>query len=206
MHISNKQIDTICKLINIDRSDIMYKYDDTKNHPYLDGNVIFINSINDWREIYQFAHEALHFSFFQHTNGTTTEDVAWIEEVVCEAFSIYCVELLCQTERNYWLGYRERDLYIRYCGIKGPKHICNLKHLNEELRGYKSKELLQYIHPCALDIYHIIDSNLKELDRFFNYMQFVKDNKIIRSQDSTITLPLYDLQEAAENGLFYEKK
>ena len=121
MNITNKQIEQICKLIDINHQDVVWNYHETIKNPSFSPNdkSIRINKMNNWKEIYQFSHEALHLSFFEHTNGMAPRDVMWIEEILCEAFSLYCVELLCKDEIIDWCGYYKRDFYIRNCKISG---------------------------------------------------------------------------------------
>lgn len=197
MGINRPIIQDICGLIHLDPNSFEIKYQHNKNprvYPY--RRVIYISQTHNWKEIYQFAHEALHLSFFDHNNQCYTENINWVEEIVCEAFSLYCLINFAKDECRSWYGYMSPGFYIWNCGIKGPKSIHSLKHLNDELLGDKDYEILQYIHPYVLKILQMMRQSIEHLQLFLNYTRFIEDNKICPNPDIKITLILNDMQEA----------
>ena len=197
-----KTIDSICELVQIDKDSFQLIYK-REGDPEVDweNRIIYIEETNDWRKIYQFSHEALHLSFFDHNNQIHVPELNWIEEVVCEAFSIYCLTKYADDERINWCGYLWADFYKVNCKVDA-KEIRNLYHLNEELAGHKSYEVLQYIHPYVLDIVNILSWSTNQLHAFLNYTKFTNNNTIVENRNVKITMVLKDLQEKQQMECF----
>ena len=95
--------DYLCKELDINY-EIQIEYADL-NVPmcYPDKGKIQIVRRQNWNEIYRLSHELLHISFYEHNENTFAKECIWIEEIVCEAYSIMCLERFARNERIQWL-------------------------------------------------------------------------------------------------------
>ena len=68
----------------------------------------------DWNIIYQLSHEMMHLCFAENMGFFVgRQQLIWIEEIVCEAYSIYSLKKHAQDETKKWFGYLYDDFYIR---------------------------------------------------------------------------------------------
>ena len=201
MSITREQINTICNIVDVNSDSFKLEYrDNCGPEILLKERIIHINNTNDWREIYQFAHEVLHLSFWDHTGEGNVWEVNWIEEIVCESFSIYCLCSFADAERINWCGY----LFPNFYKIKNrnlvPIKIGSLDQLNQELDGHKSFEILDFIQPYVLCISDLMLCDIENLYNCLNYMVFVENNKIVIDKNVKITKVLHELQYLIEHS------
>lgn len=129
----------------------------------------------DWNIIYQLSHEMMHLCFAENMNFFIgSQQFIWVEEIVCEAYSIYSLKKHAQDEMKKWFGYLYDDFYIRM-GIAHEIEIENIKTLNTKLNGYKDYNIRQYIHPLSLEILRIIEHDKKAFSGFWDYSIFFND-------------------------------
>ena len=147
-----------------------------------------------WNEVYQLSHELLHAAFYKY-NGCMPCEYLWIEEIVCEAFSIYCIEKYCHSEKIYWFGYLLENYYILNGNVSEHEEIKTIKELNEKLGEFKEYGVRQFIHPYALNIKNIINEDFGQLEEFLNYRKYIQDGKIESDATNRIAIKLFSLQE-----------
>lgn len=85
----------VIKTLKQARVPIFYKKDE-----YIDNNLIGVNidNYNLWARVaYQLSHELCHYEIFM-INGEKSQITSWIEETICEAFSLFFLKCL----RDYW--------------------------------------------------------------------------------------------------------
>lgn len=186
-----------------DKERIVYFDARTKIHlqNYLDDRIdnnpaLFVGLKHpyNWNEVYQLSHELLHAAFYKY-NGCMPCEYLWIEEIVCEAFSIYCIEKYCHSEKIYWFGYLSQNYYILNGNVSEPEKIKTIKELNGKLGGFKEYGVRQFIHPYALDIKNIINEDFGQLEEFLNYRKYIQDGKIEIDATNRIAIKIFSLQE-----------
>ena len=164
--------------------------------------LITIYLMEYWNCIYQVSHELLHLAFYEHKhisknyNTVSCINVMWIEEIVCEAFSIFCLEKYAFSQYKYWRGYLNKKFYILNGNIKNQAEINTIEELNQRLKGYKDFESRQFIHPIALQISEIIKSDFNELLYFLNYIDHLEKNRISKdfATENKIAKTIYSFQ------------
>ena len=196
MHLTKTLITQICDLIDLDKESFQIELRPGFN-PECDliNRIIYISVKDGWRSIYQFSHEALHLSFFDHNNHFISDDFLWIEEIVCEAFSIYCLEQFVVNEKKDWKYLLYEECYILISKIQAPKTIQSLQHLNNELIGDKDESTLQYIHEYVLHLYMMMISDIEHLQSFLDFVKYTSGGRIMQETRHVLARPLIDLQE-----------
>ena len=197
MGLTQEQINTMCQLVDVDTSSVRWFYTPTFQNPYylLADRTIHISKTDDWREVHQFAHEVMHLSFAEHTNHIHDPDLIWIEEIVCTAFSIYCIDYLCQLEFRLWKPYLNNNVYSLYFGSNKLRRIQDIAELNKHLDGDKDYDVLNFVHPYVLRIYKAMLKDRTTITEFLNYLLYVKDDRVVFKYDIEFTLPLVEIQE-----------
>lgn len=178
-------IDEIRKMLNIKsipQVDIV-SYTEENNSPGLfwhgkDVKIKLIDVHQYWNLIYQASHEMLHLAFLENNNFKNHINTNWVEEIVCEGFSIYCLKCFAREEHLQWFGYLKPDFYLCNGNCKNAAKVSSLKELNMELAGVKSYEIRQLIHPTALEVENIIERNISELTRFLDFHSYTDGMKI----------------------------
>lgn len=191
--------DYLCKELDI-KNKIQFEYADL-NAPQCSPEIGKIQIVRrqNWNEIYQLSHELLHISFYEHNENTLAKDCIWIEEIVCEAYSIMCLERFARDERIQWVGYLYDDFYIRNGNVNNVDTVSSVDELNKKVSGYKEFCIRQFIHPTALRIKSVIECNSKELIEFLDYQKYVEDGRLTLINDNKILQILFDFQELIEN-------
>ena len=195
----NEIVASICKMFGYDDINVEVVFEDALNSPYFDSETNIVHLVKRdgillWNLVYQFSHEYLHYMFQIHSKGQNKDDSRWIEEIVCEAFSIYCLTLYCIEEGRYWHGYLYHNFYILNRNIESCKPIKGLGNLNFALSGYKEMNTRQFIHPVVLRILKIIEMNYKQLLDMLDLTKFVSGNEITGIHDNEIISILSDFQ------------
>lgn len=169
-------------------------YFDADSSPYLlNGREIHLHKTNDWRETYQLSHELLHQVFFVN-NRIKRADVMWIEEIVCESFSIFCLLYFELDDIDKWFGYLYPDFYRIFCGVHSVRSVDSIEILNKFLSGYKTLEILQFIHPTVLQILSIIQKDFSQLLSFKKYADFLSGDVLKKDTTNLIADALYVFQ------------
>ena len=169
-------------------------YFDADSSPYLlNGREIHLHKTNDWRETYQLSHELLHQVFFVN-NRIKRADVMWIEEIVCESFSIFCLLCFELDDIDKWVGYLHPDFYCIFCGVQPVRSVDSIEILNKFLSGYKTLEILQFIHPTVLQILSIIQKDFSQLLSFKKYEDFLSGDVLKKDTTNLIADVLYVFQ------------
>lgn len=191
--------DYLCKELDINY-EIQIEYADL-NVPmcYPDKGKIQIVRRQNWNEIYRLSHEFLHISFYEHNENTFAKECIWIEEIVCEAYSIMCLERFARNERIQWFGYLYNDFYIRNGNVNDVDTVSSIDELNKKVSGYKEFCIRQFIHPTALRIKSVIEGDNKELIKFLDYQKYVEGSRLALINDNKILQILFDFQESIEN-------
>lgn len=186
----------LCKELNIS-SDIQMEYIDS-NAPVCcpTKQKVQIVRRQDWNDVYQLSHELLHIAFYQHNGNTSLDEFVWVEEILCEAFSIFCLEKFCQDEKRQWFGYLLEDFYIRNGNVDKADYIKSLDELNQKVSGFKEFGVRQFVHPIALRIKNILDKDFSELLNFMNYKKYIGEDHFLVNGDNHILQVLYELQES----------
>ena len=181
-------------ILNVD-DDISLEYVEDKMPSYVphEKRIQIVKELY-WNEVYQLSHELLHAAFYKY-NGCMPCEYLWIEEIVCEAFSIYCIEKYCHSEKIYWFGYLSQNYYILNGNVSEPEKIKTIKELNGKLGGFKENGVRQFIHPYALDIKNIINEDFDQLEEFLNYRKYIQDGKIEIDATNRIAIKIFSLQE-----------
>lgn len=185
----------LCKELHID-NEIQLEYIDS-NTPVCCPEIRKVKIVKNqnWNDVYQLSHELLHMSFYEHNGNITLNECMWIEEMVCEAYSIMCLERFSQHERIRWFGYLDNEFYIKNGNVSTADTVSSIEELNEKVSGYKEFGIRQFIHPVALHIKSVIENDINELIDFFNYQKFVKGNRLALTNDNRVLRILFDFQE-----------
>lgn len=161
-------------------------YTAENNSPELSWNgknvkIKLINVHQYWNLIYQASHEMLHLAFLENNNFINYSDTTWVEEIVCEGFSLYCLKCFAKEEYLQWFGYLKPDFYLSNGNCKNVTKVSSLKELNMKLTGIKSYEIRQFIHPTALEVENIIERNISELTGFLDFQSYTDGLKITKN-------------------------
>lgn len=191
----------ICELLKV-TDDILYIIEEESKYPYInyEDKQIHIIQTNDWRIVYQLSHELLHYAFMIYSEYLDTNYI-WFEEILCEAFSIYCLEQFCDRDYDSWYHYLSPNMYYLEKFVTHENAIAKksitLIELNEMLKGFKSYEIRQFIHPLALRIKAVINNNFSDLTDCLNYTKFITDNKLQNIKNNKIVLLINDFIETS---------
>lgn len=194
------------------KSIINYKedYDSTKDSPFIKINPrlsqITICFTGKWNDTYQLSHEILHLFFAENNNFNMNADTTWVEEIVCEAFSIYCLSIYENDAlydlyiNNTWSGMLLSDFYFK-AGVLCKKDMIkniSLEDLNTKLSIRKSYKILQFIHPTALKVKHIIEEDFNQLLSFSKFPSHSKGLRLTKeySKCNKIAEIIYNFQES----------
>ncbi len=184
--------DYLCKELDINGA-IQLEYADL-NAPCCCPEIRKIQIVRkqNWNDIYQLSHELLHISFYEHNENNFAEECIWIEEIVCEEYSIMCLERFAGDERIQWFGYLDNDFYIKNGNVNNVEIALSVDELNRMVSGYKEFGVRQFIHPTALRIKSVIESNIKELIEFLDYQKYTDEGRLIPLNDNKILQILFD--------------
>lgn len=154
---------------------IIYE-DSCENAPYIHNTTIHIGKCEHWNQIYQLSHELLHAAYSE--NNSKIIDYMYIEEILCEAFSIYCLKRFCRDEYVLWKSYLTPYMY--YCNgytksreIISSEGITSIQELNNKLKEYKTYATRQFIHPFVLLLVNYIDFDFNLLRDTFKYTKYI---------------------------------
>lgn len=160
-------------------------------------NTIDIGNCEYWNQVYQLSHELLHAAFNEKCHGTNKVKYRWIEEILCEAFSIYCLKQFCRDDYQSWKLYLHPYMYYinENCTTReiiSSEGINNINSLNEKLLEKKSYETLQFIHPLCLLIVNVIDTNIFWLYDLLDFTKYIDENDNFINCDNEIIMLLQD--------------
>lgn len=168
----NKIIELIKNDLKISSNVIVSVKSDGRNpclHIENHKNIIEIIDSDDWNLIYQVSHELMHLCFYENRKfSKQNKQLIFVEEIVCEAYSICNLRKYAMNEYIKWVGYLHEDMYKKCCEAKDIQ-LESIEELNKKLKGYKDFNTRQYIHPLALKILHIIENERKEFEDFWRY-------------------------------------
>lgn len=196
--------DLICEELKIDRNIYIEEVKDEIS-PYYDGNkIVLVTTGEDWKTTYQMSHELMHVAFDKYNNPNKLNTI-WIEEIVCEAFSLYCLKKYRGRgiDSIKWSGYFKKDFYIKNNNIASPASPKTIEELNDLLSGYKEYDTLQFIHPYVLKIEKIIENDIGALIEFEDLAQFCKTNEITNNTDNEIAKVILKIQTQIEGTKHY---
>ena len=165
-----------------------------------DTNTILIANCDYWNQVYQLSHEFLHAAFNEHCKGKNISNYCWIEEILCEAFSIHCLKRFCKPEFPYWKLYLRPYMYYLNgnCStreIVSSEGINTIQKLNEKLMNIKSYETRHFIHPLCLLIINIIDNNFSYLIDVLDFTKYLDKNGNFIECNNEIILLIKDFIE-----------
>lgn len=192
----NELKSNLCKELHIS-NEIQLEYIDS-NTPVCCPEIKKVKIVKkqNWNDVYQLSHELLHMSFYEHNGNSNHNECIWIEEIVCEAYSIMCLERFSQHERIQWFGYLDNEFYIRNGNVSTVDTVSSIEELNEKVSGYKEFGIRQLIHPVALQIKSVIENDINELIDFLNYQKFVNNSKLVLTNSNMVLQILFDFQES----------
>lgn len=159
-------------------NDYPIKCDPNAKSPHCDGKTIFIVPQNEfWNDIYQLSHEMMHLRFDESENKSLKQ-YRWFEEIICEAFSIYCLNSYAKEQYCSWRGYNLENMYLSGNLCKKVNFV-SLSELNDALMGYKTFETRQYIHNLSLKISKRIMTNKKDFEQVWDYSNEIINENLI---------------------------
>lgn len=194
------------------KSIINYKenHDSTMDSPFININQnmskITICFTGKWNDTYQLSHELLHLFFAENNNFNMNTDTTWVEEIVCEAFSIYCLSIYENANlydlkaTSTWFGMWSQDFYLKAVALCEKDMIgdISLEELNTKLSNHKSNEILHFIHPTVLEVKNIIEEDFDQLLLFSKFPSHSKRFRLTKeySKCNKIAEIIYNFQES----------